>query len=189
MLVIFSQTFDSDPLFKSKMFWLVHGMFAGVMMRASVLQRVVGQWVSWKTAEPFQTFIGRESLRLHGGPAGISLLRSMTGPDLHPACKSDFIRTNQCGVGGILFVCFFFNLPYLADPLASTRELSPFPLRCPLYEWMNFSFNAFQVEKIATVIRFRVLCCRTYIEKGWVDWVLDPILPRPFPLCSSRDFR
>ena len=25
----------------------------------------------------------------------------MTGPDRHPACKSDFIRTNQCsGVGG-----------------------------------------------------------------------------------------
>ena len=132
MLVIFSQTFDSDPLFKSKMFWLVHGMFASLMMRASVLQRAVGQWVSWKTAEPFQTFIGRQSLRLHGGPAGTSLLRSMTRPDLHPACKSAFVRTNQCVCvwgGGILFFVFFFNLPYLADPLASTRELSLSPLR------------------------------------------------------------
>ena len=193
MLVIFSQTFDSDPLFKPKMFWLVHGMFASVMMRASVLRHVVGQWDSWKTAESFQTFIGSESPRLHGGPAGTSLLRSMTGPDRHPACKSDFIRTNQCGgVGGaenvvvVVVVVVVFYLPYLADPLASTRELSLFPLRCPLYEWMNFSFNAFQVEKIATAIRFRVLCSRTCTEKGWVDWVLDPVLPRPFPLWSSR---
>lgn len=55
-------------------------------------------------------------------------------------------------------------LPYLTVFIASTREVNPNTLRCPLCVWIN-SFLVLLIEKIATQIRFHVVDCRTCILK------------------------
>lgn len=66
----------------------------------------------------------------------------LTGPDQHPTLEKEFVRTNQYGGKKISFY-----LPYFADFLAFTRELSPNTQRSPLYKGINFSLRHLKLRK------------------------------------------